>query len=77
MAQVSSDSIELTAPEQRVLNATLECMDAIRALYGGKNPCNFENEAIPAIHVLQQFARQHWAYRVNPEAWGDWTHPDE
>jgi hypothetical protein len=62
----------LTPEEKRVLDATIEVMDAIRDLYGG-NPANFINEAIPAIHTLQQFARQHWAHRINPVVWGDWT----
>lgn len=67
---------DFTLEEKRVMDATIECMDAIRDLYGG-SPCNFQNEAIPAIHTLQQFARQHWAHRIDPEIWSDWTHPDE
>jgi len=70
-------AIDLTPEEQRVMDATQEVMTAIRALYGGRNPHNFVNEGIPAIHVLQNFARQHYVHRVNPEHWSDWTDDEE
>lgn len=70
---MENNTIALTAAEQRVLDATLEVKAAIKDLYSGRNPYNFVEEGIPAIHVLQQFARQHWAHRINPEAWSDWT----
>lgn len=69
MAQASS--VDLTEQEQKVLDLTIEIMKGVEALYGGY-PHNWENEGIPAIHVLQQFVRQHWAHRVNPEAWSNW-----
>lgn len=59
------------------MDAIAEVMSAIRAMYGGSYPCNWNNEGIPAVHVLQQFVRQHWAHRIHPELWNDWTHPDE
>jgi len=64
--------VSLTPEEQRVMDACREVMDSIADLYGDQ-PCNFVNEGVPAIHVLQQFARQHWAHRINPEYWSDWT----
>lgn len=70
---MKNNTIALNAAEQRVMDATFEVMAAIRDLYDGHNPCNFVEEGISAIHVLQQFARQHWAHRINPEAWSDWT----
>ncbi len=68
---MKASSVDLTPAEQRVVDATIEVMNAITDLYGGI-PHNYSNEAIPAIHVLQQFARQHWAHQVNPNAWSDW-----
>jgi hypothetical protein len=67
------NDLKLTDAEQRVMDTTLEVMGAIRDLYGGHNPCNFVEEGIPAIHILQQFARQHWAHRIAPKSWSNWT----
>lgn len=64
-------SVDLTPEEQKVLDLTIEIMQATKDLYDGW-PHNWDNEGIPAIHVLQQFVHQHWAHRVNPGVWGDW-----
>lgn len=69
------DDLELTDAEQRVIDAISEVMEAIRDLYGG-TPHNWDNEVVPAVHVLQQFSQQHWAHRINAGAWGDWTKED-
>jgi hypothetical protein len=66
-------TLELTKEEQEAADAILNVMEKIRALYGDENPHNFVNEAIPAIHTLQMFVQQHWAHRVLPEYWSDWT----
>lgn len=63
---------ELNDAEQRVIDAVSDVMTAIRDLYDGE-PHNWNEEAIPAVHVLQQFAQQHWAHRIAPDSWGDWT----
>jgi hypothetical protein len=77
LASLDRTSLNFSPEEERASEAILEVMQAIRDLYGGKNPCNFENEVIPAIHTLQQFVQQHWAHRIYPEEWSDWTHPDD
>lgn len=66
----------LTPTEQKAYDAILDAMQAIRDLYGGY-PHNWANEGIPAIHVLQKFVQQHWAHRVAPELWSDWTDSEE
>lgn len=70
---MESYEIGVTVAEKRALDAILEVKAAIVDLYGGRNPYNFVEEGIPAIHILQQFVRQHWAHRINPELWSDWT----
>lgn len=65
--------VSLTPEEDRIIDLTCDLMKAIRDLYGGKNPYNFEEEVIPAIHILQNFAKHHWGHRIAPENWSDWT----
>lgn len=71
LASLDEITLELTSQEQRVLDLTIEIMKSMKDLYG-TFPHNWENEGIPAIHVLQQFVRQHWAHRINPEVWSNW-----
>lgn len=65
---------EVQAAEQRAMDAISESMAAIMDLFDG-TPHNWENEGIPAIHILQGFVLAHWAHRVNPEYWSDWKVP--
>ncbi len=68
-----STETKLSTDEEIAVEAILDVMRAIENLYGGKMPYNWQNEGIPAVHTLQHFVMQHWAHRVNPEQWADWT----
>lgn len=73
MTQNKPIDIALTPEEERVLDLSCDLMTAIRDLYGSESPYNFEEEVIPAIHVLQNFAKHHWGHRIAPNQWSDWT----
>lgn len=69
------DDQEMTENERLANEAIIRVQLTIRRLYGGI-PYNWDEEGLPAIHVLQQFVKQHYLYRMNPELWSDWS-PDD
>lgn len=63
---------ELNEKEQRAADAIQEVMLALKDMDPDREPWNFTNEAIPAIHTLQMFVLMHWAHRIHPDYWADW-----
>jgi hypothetical protein len=57
--------VELNELEQKAMEAISEVMHAIRDLSEeGCGVYNFTNEAIPAVHTLQNFVLMHWSHRI-------------
>lgn len=65
---------QLTPEESAALDAITNVQLQMRRLFDGL-PWNWEEEALPAIHVLQSFVKQHYCHRLNPDEWSDWS-PD-